>query len=214
VKQIMQHDFVGSSPVAGHYHAKSLGTPFKVYLANGFEINADPLSGKETLAITDLSGLIATVVRTRVLHDRKLSGDDLKFIRSALRVKSKDIAELIDMTPENYSRCESGLRTMSITTEKVYRANVFLMSVLNDMTVRDALSNRPPAPDKEVSAKKAQKAYEAFQKIFLKMKISPFCEAGEDLVFVFSRGPRPNRDTPRGNEDSEWQNEQPERKVA
>jgi len=215
----MQHDFVSSSPVAGHYYAKSLGAPFKVYLADGFEIKIDPISKKEQPAITDLPGLIAAVVRTRVLHDRKLSGDDLKFIRSALRVKSKVLAEAVDMTPENYSRCESGLRTMSITAEKVYRAWVFLMSVLNDRNVQDEISNRSSLENQDASAKRAraaklEKAYGAYLKIFMKMKISPVCDSEEDLVFVFSRGLRSSQDVLRGNDDPEWKNEPPERMVA
>jgi len=212
VKKIMQHDFVGSSPVAGHYLAKSLGAPFKVYLANGVEYDNDPVSGKERTSIVDLPGLIAAVVRTRVLHERKLTGPDLKFIRAALRAKSKDIAEWIDMTPENYSRCEAGMRTMSITTEKVYRANVFLVSFLNDKTVRDAI--RHESVDRDVSPEKAQKAYAAFQKIFLELDISPVCTAGEELVLVFSRGARPDQDAPRGDDDPEWKNEPPKLKAA
>jgi hypothetical protein len=203
----MQHDFVGSSPVAGHYHAKSLGAPFKVYLANGFEIKPDPTSKKPETTITDLPGLIASVVRTRVLHDRKLCGQDLKFIRSALQIKAKELAGCIEMTAENYSRCESGQRTMSITTEKVFRANVFLMSFLNDGNIiKKATEAMDKSEDKEVSPEKARKAYAAFQKIFLEMKISPVCDAEEELIFVFSRGAR-SADTPRGNDDPEWQSE-------
>jgi transcriptional regulator with XRE-family HTH domain len=219
VKKIMQHDFAGSSPVADHYHVKSLGAPFKVYLADGFEVKIDQISKKENPAIKDLPGLIAAVVRARVLHDKKLSGDDLKFIRSALRVKAKDIAEATDMTPENYSRCESGLRIMSITTEKVYRAHVYLMSFLNDKSVQDKVDKRPPGEGKDASAEKAEKAkaekaYAAFRKIFMEMKINPVCDAGEDLALLFWRGERLDQDAPRGDDEPEWKNELPERKVA
>ena len=214
MKQIMQHDFVGSSPVAGHYDAKSLGSPFKVYLANGFKTEPKSVFKKPMPEITDLPGLIAAVVRTSVLHDRKLAGNDLKSIRSALRIKSKVLAQLIEMTPENYSRCENGLRTMSVITEKVYRANVFLMSFLNDKGVLDAACSRAEKGE-QVSPDKAKKTYAAFQKIFLEMRISPVCDADEELIFVFSRGLRPGMDAPRGDDDDpEWKSDPPDLKVA
>jgi hypothetical protein len=117
------------------------------------------------------------------------------------------------MTPENYSRCESGQRTMSITTEKVYRANVYLMSFLNDLHIRDAVT-RNHREDEKVSPEKAKKALSAFQKIFLEMKINPVYDATEKLTFVFSRGPRPDEDEQRGEDDPEWISEPPEQKVA
>src|ERR1700738_2011503 len=126
--QIMQHDFKDGGPVAGHYFAKSLGAPFKVYLANGVETKIDPISGKAMTSIIDLPGLIAAVVRSRVSHPRKLAGDDLKFIRSALHLKSKGLAAALELSPEFYSRCESGHKAMSPTTEKLYRGYAYLIT--------------------------------------------------------------------------------------
>jgi hypothetical protein len=115
VNQIMQHDcWGGGSPVAGHYYAESLGAPFKIYLTNGVETKV--ILGKTVTSIIDLPGLITAVVQSRVLHPRKLSGPDLKYIRSALCLKSKELAAALDLSPEHYSRLENGERTMSVAT--------------------------------------------------------------------------------------------------
>ena len=88
--QIMQHDFGDGGPVAGHYLAKSLGAPFKVYLANGVEKKIDPISGKAMTSIVDLPGLIAAVVRSRVSHPRKLSGNGVRGDRLGARTSDQN----------------------------------------------------------------------------------------------------------------------------
>ena len=202
--QIMQHDFAGGGPVAGHYLAKSLGAPFKVYLSNGVDTTVDPVSGKTMTSITDLPGLIAAVVRSRVSHPRRLSGADLRFIRSALRLKSKGLAAALELTPEHYSRCETGQKAMSTTTEKLYRGYAFLISILNDKGVRDAVQQERKA--KDIPPKDAQEALETVRKLFCDLKISPVFTVGEELSFSFSRR-CPDKDMPCGDDDAKWENE-------
>jgi len=203
MNEIMQHDLAGSGPVAGHYHAKSIGSPFEVYLTNGFEITPDPASGKMMTSITDLPGLMAAIVQSRVSHPRKLSGADLKFIRSALCLQSKALARALELTPEHYSRCETGQKTMSIATEKVYRGYVFVASVLRDKNILDAVRL---GPRKEVTPDDAQKALEAIRKLFFDLRISPVFDVSEELKFVFSRR-CPDEGRPCGDDDAQWKND-------
>jgi len=213
VNQITQHDVdCDGSPVAGHDYGSALGAPFKVYLANGVETVVDPKTGKSYTTITDVPGLIAAVVRSRVLHPRKLSGDDLKFIRSALCIKSKSLAEIMDLSPEHYSRCESGVRTMSTTAEKVGRGYVFLMTYLKDKSVREALKENDPSENetKEINADEEKKALASLQKLFCDIKINPVCDADEELTFSFLRG---RRDEESRREDK-WRNELDDQKAA
>lgn len=218
MNQITQHDFDGGGAVAGHDYASALGAPFKVYLSNGVETVVDPHTGKSHTTVVDLPGLIAAVVRARVLHPKKLSGEDLKFIRSALCLKSKKLAEIMDLSPEYYSRCESGIRTMSTTAEKVCRGYVFLMTYLRDKNVRKAVEERAKvfekeAETKEIDAEEEKSALaEAFQKLFCEIKINPVCDAGQELAFWFSR--RPRGETSRRENDAKWRNELEEQKVA
>jgi transcriptional regulator with XRE-family HTH domain len=197
----MQHDcWGGGSPVAGHYYAESLGTPFKVYLTNGVETKV--VLGKTVTSIIDLPGLITTVVQSRVLHPRKLSGPDLKYIRSALCLKSKELAAALGLSPEHYSRLENGERTMSVATEKLYRMYVFLARFPRDKNIRNAISQQKA---KELSPEKTAKAFAALRKIFLGLKVDPVCSAEETLEFVFSRVSR--RSLTCGDSDAEWEND-------
>jgi hypothetical protein len=202
VSQIVQHDFGSGSPV-GHYCANSLGAPFKVYLVNGVKTESHPVTGKSMTIITDLPGLIAAVVRARVLHQRKLSGADLKYLRSALCLKSMVLAKAIDLTPEYYSRCENNQKIMSTTTEKHYRVYAYLSSLLKDRNLQSAVRAQK---EKDLSPDKAKKALAAFQKLFFEMKICPVFDIDEELAFVFSRKECTN-ETPCGDDDAEWKPE-------
>lgn len=205
MNQMMQHDSGGrgSSPVADHYDAKALGAPFKVYLTDGVETKLDSVTGKPVTSITDLPGLIAAVVRSRVLHPRKLSAADLRFIRSALCMKSKKLAAAVDLTAEHYSRCEAGSKTMSITTEKVYRCYVYLLSFARNRDIRDFIEKHK---NEAVPPEEGKKALAAFRKIFIEMKISPVFDPAEELEFIFSRRVRPENN-PCGEDDAEWNGE-------
>jgi DNA-binding transcriptional regulator YiaG len=193
-----------SGPVAGHYLAKSLGAPFKVYLANGVTTETDPVSGKIITSITDLSGLLAAVVQSRVSHPRKLSGADLKFIRSALRLKSGMLASALDCTPEHYSRCETGQKTMSTTTEKLFRGFAFVIALLNNRSLRDSL--RENQKSKTIAHQDTKEGLEAIGKLFSDLKITPVFSANDELCFTFSRR-CPESDTPCGDDDAKWKND-------
>jgi hypothetical protein len=204
VNQIMQHDDFGAGgPVAGHYLADKLGAPFKVYLASGVLRAPDPVSGKITTDITDLPGLIAAVVRSRVLHSRKLSGADLRFIRQGLCLKSKTLAAAVDLTPEHYSRCETGQKTMSAATEKVYRCYTCLLTFARDQEVQHMIREQRAGKAKPVSTETGQKALAAFQKLFFEMEINPVYDPDEELEFTFWR--RCPGHSPCGDDDdAEW----------
>lgn len=186
MERIMQPDTAtGSHGAAGHYSADELGAPFKVYLEKGYKV--ERRLGDEFVTITDLPGLIAAVVQTRVMHPRKLSGEELKFIRTALRIKSKEVADLIDLSPEHYSRCESGEKTLSPNTEKAYRVIVYLHSFVKDRAVQEVLNLKTLPEPHEISSGQAKEALTAFMKVFMEMKIKPVAPADEKLEFWFTR---------------------------
>ena len=66
---------------------------------------------------------------TRILHPRKLTGADIRFIRKAICVEQKDMAQKIETSPEHLSRCEAGTLVMSPTTEKLLRVFAFKTAV-------------------------------------------------------------------------------------
>lgn len=181
----MQHERSGSVPVVqAPYHVDTLGAPFKVVLHNGVTIGIDRETGKETVMIRDTIGLINAVVRARVCHPRKLSGEEIKFIRKAIGVRSKVLAEFLDMTPEHFSRCEGGTKVMSIQSEKQFRMTAYIASFLENPSTL-FVRNAPIAPLKP--SKNAMKNAIGFFKWFQSLKIESVFDPIDELSFDFSR---------------------------
>lgn len=113
--------------IVPEFVADDLGLPFKVVLINSVTQLIDDETGEvEQVIIPNMRGLIKCIAITRIFQSRKLSGDEIKFIRKAFKFSAKRVAELIDVTPEHLSRCESGERTLSVANEKCFRASIFL----------------------------------------------------------------------------------------
>jgi len=199
----MQHDFA-DSPVAKDY-SELLGTPFKVFLAKGINQKVDKATGKVMTEITDLPGLIACILQARVLHPRKLSGDDLKFIRVSLRMRSAEVAEVLDVSPEHYSRCEGGTKTLSTASEKYFRMRVFLEAGCKHRAIQEELAK---IKEKPCDPEEVKDMVEAFQSVFFDMKIKNVFSAGEELAFSFIRGGLRRRANTRGKkDDGKWRKE-------
>lgn len=186
----MQHD-LPASPVERDY-GSVIGTPFKVFLSNGVTETRDETTGKAVTEIVDLPGLIAAILRSRVLRPRKLTGDDLKYIRSALRMRSAQVAEVLELSPEHYSRCEAGTKSLSSSTEKSYRMYVFLEAAKH---MADQQQNVDCSPEE------AREMIDAFRNVFQKMKIESIFDVTDKLVFSFSRRACPDE------ADGRWQSE-------
>ena len=209
MNQTMQHDsFV--SPVAQDY-SELIGTPFKVILSSGIAEKVDVTTGRVTTEIVDLPGLVAAILQCRVLHPRKLSGDDLKYIRSALGIRSAQVAEVLDISPEHYSRCEAGTKTLSSSSEKHLRMYVYLEAACKHTEVQEKL-----AKNEKCDPEEAKEALEAFKSIFSDMKIQHLSLAGEELAFSFSRGPVPREEDndDGGNDDGKWRKAPSEQEAA
>ena len=120
---INQHGALSvNSRVVDQFEAMDLGTPFKVILHQAVRVTYDQKTGEAvSYSIPDLDGLLRTIVISRILEPRKLSGAEIKFIRRSLGVKQKDMAQRIEMSTEHLSRCEIGSLVMSPTSEKLLR---------------------------------------------------------------------------------------------
>lgn len=89
--------------------------------------------------IPNTAGLIAAAAVTRVKMPQKLTGKEIKFIRKALELPSKDLADILDVTPETFSRWENDKMPMSPTTEKLFR----ILTGLTLVKQTPAISFRP-----------------------------------------------------------------------
>jgi len=199
----MQHEREAGVPVVHKpYHVDTLGAPFKVILKNGVKFGVDKETGEETVSIPDTIGLINAVVRARVCHARKLNGEEIKFLRKAVGVRAKVLAEFLDMTPEHFSRCENGMKTMSVQSEKQFRISAYLASMLE--TPEDMFNRNIPKPKlPSNAAKKIEQSAVDFVKVFMSMKIEVFFDPDNELSFEFSRSPGRKKGSKPGEFDTE-----------
>ncbi len=185
----MQHERTGSVPVVHKpYHVDTLGAPFKVVLNSGVTFGIDKDTGEETVSIPDTIGLINAVVRARVQHERKLNGEELRFIRKAINVRAKSLAELLDITPEHYSRCEGGDKILSNQSEKTLRLFAYVATFYSDPET-ELLARNKLVPSTEDIPPEMVKESAKFIKWFLSLKIRSVYPS-EELCLEFSRKKR------------------------
>jgi DNA-binding transcriptional regulator YiaG len=123
----MGHQHVSSFPLyfGEHFQWNRIDAPFKVSLD-------DPVPECETaehispaIRIPDPEGLLRAVILARVLHQRRFSGGDIRFLRKAVGVKQREIAQAIEVDPVTMSRCENGAQRLGRAREKLLR--IFLL---------------------------------------------------------------------------------------
>jgi transcriptional regulator with XRE-family HTH domain len=71
------------------------------------------------------------IAQTRAIIARKLTGAEIKFLRHAVGCKAKHFAEKLEMTAENLSRVENGLKPLGPQSEKLLRFYV-LTKLIDD----------------------------------------------------------------------------------
>ncbi|RAI37106.1 hypothetical protein [Rhodoplanes serenus] len=180
-----QHEHSDLVRVVPAYELDTLGAPFKVVLRDSVSVGLDPQTGRERVSIPDFVGLVGAVVRSRVVHPRKLSGAEIKFLRSALGVKAKPVAGFLDMSAEHLSRCEAGTKIMSSTSERLFRLGAFLATFFEEpedlFTSHsfEELEIKPSADQEQVAQR--------FLKHFLSLKIQTVFAADDVLRFEFFR---------------------------
>ena len=200
----MQHERIGSVPVVHKpYHVDTLGAPFKVVLNSGVTFGIDEKTGEETVSIPDTIGLINAVVRKRVQHTRKLNGEELRFIRKAIGVRAKSLAELLDISPEHYSRCENGDKLMSNQSEKTLRLFAYVATFYSDPETELLAKNQVVPSTDDVPPEMAKEAAN-FIRWFLSLKIRSVYP-NEELCFEFwRRRHQAGASEDNGGDDDKW----------
>lgn len=121
---------VGSKAVECFDATALLAAPFKVFLHDSVEQKVDENGETLEVIIPDPTSLVKAVAMLRVLHKDKLTHKDLKFIRSAIEMKSAELAKLLNITPEHMSRLETGEKVLQPQTEILIRMLTFIKSVV------------------------------------------------------------------------------------
>lgn len=145
-----------------------LKAPFTVILKNSAKHVLDNDGKVIEIIIPDPEGLVKAVAQSRVLHKHKLSGSELKFLRSALGLKSKELAREISVTPEHMSRLEAGERVLSPQSEMLVRIYTFVSVV-------------------PFTKRKMGEAATLVARLFGKLSIAPCHPVGEKITLYFER---------------------------
>jgi DNA-binding transcriptional regulator YiaG len=164
--------------VLPEYTMENLGTSFKVILVD----SAERIKGEHgpEISIPDYQGLIKKIAVTRAANPAKFRAGDIRFLRKTLGLKSKELAEKLDVGPEHISRCEAGDKVLSPNSEKVLRSLILLEAVF---VLQKAVEDSEI--EKTSLLKKISDLLELLKEVVSGMKISPVQSAEEELVLYF-----------------------------
>ncbi|WP_295320892.1 helix-turn-helix transcriptional regulator [uncultured Sphingopyxis sp.] len=169
--------------VLPEFVADNLGAPFKVILKDSVKQQIDKSTGKVlNTTIPNPRDLLRKVALHRLAHPRKLNGEEIKFVRKALKIKAKDLAEMIDISVEHMSRCESGERILSPGIEKCLR----LAIILHVFDIEDEIGNNEDEPSLKKELEAYRDAVNKLKNVFRDIDISCVHSADKPLSMTFS----------------------------
>jgi DNA-binding transcriptional regulator YiaG len=109
------------------YHFVGSGLP-NVYLV-GVEYEMDRETQEQRAAISRLPDLLTQIALTLLQKEAVLTGDELRFLRKRVGKSSKDFAQLLGLSSEQYSRIENRLK-LTLSNDKLVRFLVMTLSVI------------------------------------------------------------------------------------
>lgn len=193
--------------VLPEYVAEHLNSPFKVVLKNSVRLISDDRGNTKKIIIPNPRGLLKQVAITRLLYPRKLSGADIKFIRKSLKIKAIELAEMLGITPEHLSRCESGERVLSPGVEKCMRLSVILDNFKLPEDAEEACVNNENLRSK---IEAFEEAIRRLQDVIRGMPISSVYGHEEQLELYFYIRRNPVQQSNIGTDDDDWTDRLPE----
>lgn len=150
------------------FHAVDLGAPFQVVLMDCVTGEFDAETGEMlSYTIPDFEGLVRHVVMARLVHDRKLSGAELQFLRKAVGVAQVELARVLDCKPEHLSRVEKGKHPLTTMPEQWARMFLFERAAkLHNMEESDFKTRMMDLLNKMFAGLKPVAAFDAAELIF------------------------------------------------
>jgi DNA-binding XRE family transcriptional regulator len=118
---------VKTSTMRKPYHFVGSGLQ-NVYLV-GVEYEVDRETQEQRAAIPRLPDLLTWIAVTLLSKEAPLTGEELRFLRKRVGKSSKDFAQLVGLTSEQYSRIENGSR-LTPSNDKLFRLLVMALSVI------------------------------------------------------------------------------------
>ena len=100
------------------YHYTESGLD-NVWLANGFRIVRSERG--DSLVIDDIEGLHAALGRCIVEEEKKLTGPEVRFLRTELLLSQNALAQLMGVTEQTVARWEKGKVVIPTTSDAALR---------------------------------------------------------------------------------------------
>ena len=103
-----------------NYILEDTGLPYPVTLKNG--VSRVYRNGKERgIAIPNMDGLLRQIAITRLDLPNMFRGEEIRFIRTVMDARAKDLAGQLAVAPETFSRWENNKQNMDETAERLFR---------------------------------------------------------------------------------------------
>jgi DNA-binding transcriptional regulator YiaG len=192
-----------SQIVLSEYLAENLGAPFKVILVDSVRqiVNKKTREVTQTI-IPNQRGLLQQIALARICIPRKLSGQEIKFIRKAILIRATVLADQIGVSPEHLSRCEAGERVLSVGTEKCLRISVLLEHFKLPNDAEDV------AQENEITRKKLimfESAMSRMTSIIKEMNIPAVHKANNEICLYFKAVSRSEPNLFNDEMDGDWE---------
>lgn len=113
-----------------YYHYLDCGLDY-IYLANGYKIIRDSTIG-ECVAIRDVDGLHKTIIEAIVKRAPSIRGQEIRFIRSFLKLNQTQMGVLFKNDLRTIQRWEEEGRDKSIPATADGFIRLFILAHLND----------------------------------------------------------------------------------
>jgi putative zinc finger/helix-turn-helix YgiT family protein len=119
-----------STRILPHYRGLQIGVA--VDLVNTVEEITCKKCKEQEVSFPDFNGLLAAIAVARVKTPIKLNGAEIRFLRKALEITAKELAEHLGMREETVSRWENNKENISPPAEKLLR--LLVAKTLADQT--------------------------------------------------------------------------------
>ena len=189
-----------TTSVLPEYVADHLGAPFEIVLCKSVKQTKDNDGNVIKTTIPNPRGLLRQIAISRLTHPRKLSGKDIKFVRKALSIKAKELADMISVGPEHFSRCETDKAVLSPGIEKFLRLSV----LVDTLELPDDIEQHIENEDALLKLSMFRKAFERLKESIRSMQIEAVYDSHEPLRLHFHVVERLSLDNDETDADEDW----------
>lgn len=119
------------------YHYTESG--LKNVLLDGIMMYYCPACEMEFPEIPNVEGLHAKIAELLVSKSNTLTGREFRFLRKEMRMKAKDLATVLGVTPTTVSRWETGEERVGVANDRLIRS-LYLFSLVEQGKIVDPRS--------------------------------------------------------------------------